>query len=633
MHFAMKSRRTRIWVWLVWGLVVIAFLTAPGALRMEGTQGSMIGVVLQEEEAAALFPWTPRQRWKKWVWRHYQGWRERYRRAQRVAGMARLAMAGMIPMAQVVDWLTASQVRYQVGALPVLYALLETLKVRAIINRHCPTRADVDHGTVALVMVLNRLMFPLPLYQVADWVAQTVLAVRLGIPAAKFNDDRLERTLDALYPHLEAIWWEIVQTAFAKADIDLSVVFYDLTAFVAHGRYAGSEVVDFGFAHNVPSNKRKFKLALNTTGDGNLPWLYRLCSGRTIDLATVEENMTRLARYLRVHGQTGTQTLVVGDRAMLDAQIAIHYAKTGLRYLCGLRCLEKQHKALLSIWSDEQFQKCPLVPGENPQYWGRSCTVVFEHEGSTVRHKGLVVLSGPLRDEWRQTRKKQVQALEMELAQVRADIGKPRLRTVNSVQSRVNSKLNDSKVGKFIQVDVYETASGGINLHWRIDEVALAAQERLDGRYLLVTNDGALSDPQMFQLYRDKDGGEKRFFISKHDLKVSPVYLHHDQRIAAMLFINMLALLAYSLLQRQMHQQGLALTTRQLIHKLQHLTLIETRCHDGSRLHRLTAISPECLHILQLVAAALDDLQQNHFTPQPSHPLLMLGQSHCLLRC
>jgi hypothetical protein len=78
-------------------------------------------------------------------------------------------------MAQVVEWLTVGQVRYQMGALPVLYALLETLKVRQVINRHCPSQAGVDHGTVALVLVLNRLLFPLPLYQVADWGPQTVL--------------------------------------------------------------------------------------------------------------------------------------------------------------------------------------------------------------------------------------------------------------------------------------------------------------------------------------------------------------------------------------------------------------------------------------------------------------------------
>ena len=114
-------------------------------------------------------------------------------------------------MAQVVDWLTASQLRYKVGSLPVLYALLQTLEVEAIINRHCPTRGEVGHGTVALVLMLNRLLLPLPLYQLADWVGQTCLVATLGVAAEKFNDDRLGRTLDALYPHLDVLWQAIIK--------------------------------------------------------------------------------------------------------------------------------------------------------------------------------------------------------------------------------------------------------------------------------------------------------------------------------------------------------------------------------------------------------------------------------------
>jgi len=625
MYFATESTRTRIWVWLVWAFVLIACLTRPTSFSLDITPAPAVGVVLQEEEAWTLFPWRSRYRWKKWKWRRYQVWRQRYRRARRVAGLARLALRGMMPMAQVVDWLTASQLRYQLGALPVLYALLETLNVRDIINRHCPTRAKVDHGAVALVLILNRLMFPLPLYHIADWVAQTVLVGMLDIPAAKFNDDRLERTLDALAPHLEAIWLEVASTALQKADIDLSVVFYDLTAFVVHGRYADSDFIDHGFAHNTPSNKRKFKLALDTAADGNLPWLYRLWSGRMADQATVQENMTQLARCLQAQGQAPEQTLVVGDRAMLNSEIVMAYQKTGLRFLGGLR----GRKDLLNVWTDEQFEAYPIVSGPDPHYWGRGCQVTFKHEGRTVTHKGLVVLAGPLRDEWRQNRQQQLQALQEELARVRSDIGQPRLRSIKAVQRRVNSKLRASNVGKFIQVNVYESPAGGVTLHWQLDTEALALKERLDGRYLLVTNDNSLSHQQMFQLYRDKDGGEKRFLISKQDLKVSPIYLHQDQRIAAMLLLNMLALLAYSLLERQMRQQGLSLTTRQLIRKLEQLSLIETRCQDGSRLYRLTPISSECQQLLDLVAVALNELLQEHFP----HPLPQLIQPQLPLRC
>lgn len=105
-----------------------------------------------------------------------------------------------------------------------------------------------------------------------------------------------------------------------------------------------------------------------------------------------------------------------------------------------------------------------------------------------------------------------------------------------------------------------------------------------------------------------RNGVEKRFTICKSDLQVSPVYLHQDKRIASMLLLNMVALLAYSLLERQARQAGLALTTRQIIKRLETLTVIETHCHDGSSMRRLTPIEPGIARILQLVAQALDDL-------------------------
>lgn len=427
-HFATKQSGRRILVWLIWFMAMLVLMPPVNQSGYQPDQSvGLLGVVTHDPRSGSLFPWQPRYRWKKYALIKYRAWRRAYRRAKRAAAMARLALRGVLTMAQVVEWLTAKQVRYRVGALPVLYALLETLGVRQVINRHCPSQAEVGHGTVALVLVLNRLMFPLPLYQVADWVGQTVLGAVLGVPAAKFNDDRLGRTLDALYPHLEAIWLEVVETALLKADIDLSVIFYDLTAFVAHGRYPDSDVIDFGFAHNTPSDKRKFKTSLNVTADGHLPWLYRLWSGRTADQATVQRNMANLAQWLTGHGYPVADSLIVGDRAMLNDELALAYDQYGLRHLTGLRCLRSEDKALLTHWPEAQFSAFPLEPGPNPRYWGRGCQVTFRHNGQTTTHKGLVVLAGPIRDQLRQTRQTQLQALAQELAQVKAAIGQPRL--------------------------------------------------------------------------------------------------------------------------------------------------------------------------------------------------------------
>ncbi len=63
----------------------------------------------------------------------------------------------------------------------------------------------------------------------------------------------------------------MVHQALVRAKIDLSLIFYDLTAFVVHGTYTDSQHVDFGFANNTPMNKRKFKAGLNVSADGNIP--------------------------------------------------------------------------------------------------------------------------------------------------------------------------------------------------------------------------------------------------------------------------------------------------------------------------------------------------------------------------
>jgi len=536
-----------------------------------------------------------------------------------MARLARLALTGALTLAQLVDLVTQSQLRRHLGALPVLYALLEVLQVREIINRHCPTAAEVDHGTVATVLILNRLMAPRPLYRVADWLARTVLVYTLGVPIEKFNDDRLGRTLDAINDRKRDIWQDVVHQALVRADIDLSIIFYDLTAFVVHGAYSDSQHVDFGFAHNTPMNKRKFKAGLNVAANGNIPTEYALWSGRTADMATVQENMTRLCRLLKRHGWPVEEVIIIGDRANLNDELALAYDDRGLRYLAGLQPRKKAHRELLTAIPEKQFYAHPLTDKSGPEgYFGLPCSVVFEHEGRKTVHRGLIVFSGPMRTARRQTRAAQLKALRQALREVQAKIGRPYYRTVKAVQQRANTQLKKSPAGKFMRVEAYADEQGQVRLHWWVDRYALWQAMQRDGRYLLVTNDWSLSPRRMLALYRQKDSVEKRFKVSKGDLKVSPIYLHKDERIEAMLLINMLALLAYSLLERQARQNGLQMTTRRIIEKLESLDVVETRCWDGSLLCRIVPVDEEQAALLQTLAHILAQLR---LPPWP-YPLL-----------
>jgi len=243
--------------------------------------------------------------------------------------------------------------------------------------------------------------------------------------------------------------------------------------------------------------------------------------------------------------------LVVGDRAMLDDRLALLYEQKGMRYLAGLEARKKIHRQLLELTPDSDLHRRPLTHKR-----GR---------------KGV---------------------------QAKADEGKSRYRSPKQVQARAETQLRNSKAGQFVTVKA-ELKSERIVLSWQIDVPKLRLAQEQDGRYLLVTNDPRLSYQKMFELYRAKDGVEKDFRISKSQLKISPIFLHRDDRIQTMLMLNMLALLAYTILERQVRQSDLSLTTRRIIESLDSLTIIETQAVDGSSFYRLTPVSQEQTELIE----------------------------------
>jgi transposase len=530
-------------------------------------------------------------------------------------------------LADLIGVLTRRCVGRYLGALPVLYALLERLQVRVIINRYCPTESPVEHGTVALVLVLNRLIAPRPLYHVMDWLAGTVLSDYVGVPATKFNDDRLGRTLDALADHAQAIWQAIASQALLRYQIDLSVLFYDLTALVMTGEYPDSKLVDYGFAHNTPSDKPKVKLGLVVTRDGGIPCLFQPWAGRTADRTTVQQNMDALRTLLKGQGQDTHQVLIVGDSANLNSELALAYADHHLKYLAGVPLVEKAHRSLVLTPTERELYRHPLTDDHGPTgYWGWACEAPFAHGGRYVSHHGLVVLSGPMRTALRRTRARQFHALFAALHEVQAKIGRKRYRTPLEVQSRAETQLRRSPVGKLVRVEATSTSEGTPTLRWWIDRPALAEAMRADGRYLLATNDSNLTPAQMLARYRDKDVAEKRFRVFKQDLRVRPLFVHSDERLRALLLVNLIALLAYSLLERQARQQGVCLTARRILEQLSNLQVIELEACDGSRTQLLSDLTPDQQHLLIRLRQGLEPPTPASSTSTPVRRLL----EHCL---
>ncbi len=600
--------------WLAWLLVLISLLLMHGPVAPTAGVSAGYPTDIWQSPFDSV-PWLGRMLRLRWAAASWQirKWVNEWERWLVLV----IRLWSCHNLAQVIQVLTQKQLVRHLGALPILVALLSRLKVREIINRHCPTQSPVDNGAVALVLVLNRLMAPRPLYKVVDWLATTLVAEHLGVSRLKFNDDRLGRTLDALAEHLPAIWTDIQQQMLLHYKVDLSVVFYDLTALIMTGQYAESALVDYGFAHNTPSDDPKIKLGLATSQDGGLPLLFQPWCGRIADKATVQTNMHNLRQFLQQNGWTASQVLVVGDCANLNSELACAYQDANLRYLAGLGKLEKVHKDLILTPTEQLIQRLPLTEG----YWGLPCEVPFTHDGRTLHHRGLVVLSGPMQQALRHTRRQDLRKLQVALHQIRAKIaaGQKRYRSEKDINARIATQLKHSPVGDLLKAQLTTTPDGQFNLDWYIDANALQAAQQGDGRYLLVTNDFSLPYPQMLALYRKKDAVEKRFEVCKQYLKTRPLYVHSDERIQAMLLVNLIALLVYSLLERQAEQHGLCLTARRIIERLSTLQVQRLEAWDGSCTWSWIETLDDQLRLLTTLLQVLD---QKPRATLPTGPLM-----------
>jgi len=162
-----------------------------------------------------------------------------------------------------------------------------------------------------------------------------------------------------------------------------------------------------------------------------------------------------------------------------------------------------------------------------------------------------------------------------------------------------------------------------------VDRIALREALRRDGRYLLGTN-AALSPREILERYRSKNGLDQRFRVGKQEWGVRPIYLHQDAPIEAMLLVNMIAWLAYSLLERQARPGGLPMATRRMIERLETLDVIETECGDGSVVQRLAPVDAEQAALLVVLAEVLQRVfLRRPGLEAPAHPALGCGARPC----
>jgi transposase len=449
--------------------------------------------------------------------------------------------------------------------------LAERLGLVEAVDRCCPIRsvADYTHGEVVLALVANRLTHPRPLSSFEDWGESFAVQETLGIAPCKLNDDRLGRTLDALAERLPQVLNLVARRAIERFGISIAELHWDLTHLAFSGSYGEQEE---GWPQvrkgRTPARTivRQVRTGLWVSEDGAVPLLVESFDGNREDASSVEPALACLDAVRAGLPERARAPLVVGDSKLLSAANVRAFQQRRLRFLCPHRKDAPMKRRLAAL---DEGALVPLAyrpqrqQDDVPRYLG--CEGELTVAGVALRT--LYVLSLDDRAAARGQRERQLARAEEEIARLNRGVPGYR-RSPAEVERRARAIIERRRVEALTRLSVGERG-GYPQARIERDAEAIAAAERLDGRYCLVSNDHALAADELFAAYKRQHLIEGRFADFKGPLAVRPVFLHSNRRIAALVGVISLALLLYGLVERTVRRglQTLAADARRLLQK------------------------------------------------------------------
>ncbi|HTQ90221.1 MAG TPA: DUF4277 domain-containing protein [Streptosporangiaceae bacterium] len=459
----------------------------------------------------------------------------------------------------------AAGTRRLVGPLLLAAHYLDRLGVAKLVDALVPVRgrALLTHGEVIAVLAASRLCSPSPLYDIAGWASSAAVGELLGVPAMLLNDDRLGRALEALAPVAEKARGELMLAAIGgfPAIADASRLHLDLTAVRFAGAYEDSALVAKGQAADR-SIGRQVK-ALQAATPAGVSVYFRPHKGSASELAAftgaVETLAAALPPGLVIVADSGLgylENLCAAD-ARHVAFVAPLRADTGWAARFDADVGPLGGLAALATLAYVSYRERRLPPARRTTWKGLLRPFpVTSKDGTRHDLRAAYIWSSEEAATVAAARDRALAAAEAALARVRNGLGGRHYKTRKQVDARVAQILTGQAAG-LLTVRT-GTRAGKPVITWARDQDAITAASRLDGLYALATNlpdhngQSPLTAVGVLKTYKDQWVVEQRHRDLKQTLKVRPIFLHNDDRIAALVAVIGIALLIFGLIEAEL---------------------------------------------------------------------------------
>jgi hypothetical protein len=452
---------------------------------------------------------------------------------------------------------------FSYGDVYVLEQLWKRVGIGEVIHEVLAERKfDFDVERALFAMVANRALAPSSkLYCYEQWLKEDVRIE--GAEQLKLH--HLYRAMDFLEANKEAIQKAVYFRMADLLNLDVEIIFYDTTSLhfevdepdvgiepsdeVQGSKAAGGKrypaLRKRGHSKNGRFDAPQIVVGLAVTRDG-FPVRHWIFPGNTVDVSTV----ARVKEDLK--GWQLSRCVFVGDAGMVSAENLSTLSRSGGKYI-----------VCMPIHRGSEVANEVLTRPGRYQSVADNLEVKEVIVGDGERRRRYVVCYNPQEAE-RQARHRQ-EALE-ELA---AEIESLKESSGSSHSKRVCELRASGRYGRYLRL----TPNG----HPRIDQASVEAIAKLDGKFVVHSNDDTLSAADLALGYKQLQRVELAWRQLKSAMKLRPLYHWAPHRIHAHVAITVLCLLL-----ERMAEQACADTWRNIRDDLKQIKLAQLSSPNGT---------------------------------------------------
>jgi transposase len=480
-----------------------------------------------------------------------------------------------------------------VGGLPLVNVILDRLTVDRLLAKALPSGGRVSParavGVLLRTIVLNDRQ---PIYTHAEWAGRAEPAL-IGLAegqAACLNDDRVGRALDRLFDaDRAALLTAIVLRTIREFQVELDQLHNDSTTLTLTGEYRDAQgrevrgqpslVVTYGYNKDHRPDLKQLLFVLTVSADGAVPIHYRALDGNTNDSTTHIETWETLCRLA---GRP--DFLYVADCKLCSKATLAHIDKHEGRFITVLPRNRREDKWFRTYIQthDPPWEEAVRRPNPRRRSGPEDVWKVVEAELPSKEGYRIVWVWNSLMAaedaEARQARIEQAY-VGIERLQTKLQGTRCRLRLRERVEEAAQQILKEAGAERWVRVEIGEwkepiyrqeqRGHPGLRTRYlrrerlrfsvaaRVNDEVVAADERSDGMFPLITNGKDLSLRRILEAYKFQPKLEKRHEQLKSVQDLAPMWLKNVSRIEALLFLYFVALLVHALLEREV-RRGMA---------------------------------------------------------------------------